>query len=116
MTREYLRVTPTSESLPVTEIPQVLASLHKLTTTASPSLAQKLNPLHSTRPLHFEFLALSEGADEPVEFLYGADEHLDTLAKRLQSIYPSTFDIERVEIDLASKLIQPVEYSQKEFV
>ncbi|MDQ2055284.1 ATP-binding protein [Halobellus sp. H-GB7] len=116
MMREYLRVTPTSESLPVTEIPQVLASLHKLTTTASPSLAQKLNPLHSTRPLHFEFLALSEGADEPVEFLYGADEHLDTLAKRLQSIYPSTFDIERVEIDLTSKLIQPVEYTQEEFV
>ncbi|MFC6723483.1 conjugal transfer protein [Halobium palmae] len=114
--REYLRVTPTSESLPVTEIPQVLASLHKLTTTASPSLAQKLNPLHSTRPLHFEFLALSEGADEPVEFYYGADEHLDTLAKRLQSIYPSTFDIERVEVDLASKLIQPAEYTQEEFV
>jgi DNA helicase HerA-like ATPase len=116
MMREYLRVTPTSESLTPTEIPQVLASLHKLTTTASPSLAQKLNPLHSTRLLHFEFLALSEGADEPVEFYYGADEHLDTLAKRLQSIYPSTFDIERVEVDLASKLIQPVEYTQDEFV
>ncbi|RDI69552.1 type IV secretory system conjugative DNA transfer family protein [Halopelagius longus] len=114
--REYLRVTPTSESLSVTEIPQILASLHKLTTTASPSLAQKLNPLHSTRPLHFEFLALSEGVDEPVKFYYGADEHLDTLAKRLQSIYPSTFDIERVEVDLASKLIQPVEYTQEEFV
>jgi hypothetical protein len=37
MVRKYLRVTPTSESLAVTEIPQVLASLHKLTTTASPS-------------------------------------------------------------------------------
>jgi len=77
--REYLRVTPTSEGLDPEGIPRVLESLHKLTTAESTGLAQKLNPLHSKTPLRFEFLALSEGADDPVEFFYGADEHLDTL-------------------------------------
>ena len=84
--REYLRVTPTSEGLDPEGIPRVLESLHKLTTAESTGFAQKLNPLHSKTPPKFEFLALSEGADDPVEFFYGADEHLDTLEKRLRSI------------------------------
>jgi len=114
--REYLRVTPTSEGLDPEGIPRVLESLHKLTTAESTGLAQKLNPLHSKTPLRFEFLALSEGADDPVEFFYGADEHLDTLEKRLRSIYPETFDIERVDVDVASRLIQPVEFTPAEFI
>ncbi len=114
--REYLRVTPTSEGLDPEGIPRVLESLHKLTTTESTGLAQKLNPLNSDTPLRFEFLALSEGADDPVEFFYGADEHLDTLEKRLRSIYPETFDIERVDVDVASRLIQPVEFTRAEFL
>jgi hypothetical protein len=114
--REYLRVTPTSEGLDPEGIPRVLESLHKLTTTESTGLAQKLNPLHSDTPLRFEFLALSEGADDPVEFFYGADGHLDTLEKRLRSIYPETFDIERVDVDVASRLIQPVEFTRAEFL
>src|SRR6056297_4050463 len=114
--REYLRVTPTSEGLDPEGILRVLESLHKLTTAESTGLAQKLNPLHSKTPLRFEFLALSEGADDPVEFFYGADEHLDTLEKRLRSIYPETFDIERVDVDVASRLIQPVEFTPAEFV
>ena len=114
--REYLRVTPTSEGLISEGIPRALESLHKLTTAESAGLAQKLNPLHSDTPLRFEFLALSEGADDPVEFFYGADEHLDTLRKRLRSIYPETFDIERVDVDVASRLIQPVEFTRAEFI
>ncbi|MCU4719585.1 ATP-binding protein [Halapricum hydrolyticum] len=114
--REYLRVTPTSEGLDPEGIPRVLESLHKLTTAKSTGLAQKLNPLHSKTPPKFEFLALSEGADDPVEFFYGADEHLDTLEKRLRSIYPETFDIERVNVDIASQLIQPVEFTPAEFI
>ena len=114
--REYLRVTPTSERLNPGGIPRVLASLHKLTSIESPSLTQRLNPFHSATPPRFEFLALSDGPDEPVEFYYGADDHLDTLEKRLRSIYPATFDIERVEFDVRSRLIQPVEFSREEFV
>lgn len=114
--REYLRVTPTSEQLTPERVPQELESLHKLTATDSTGLVDKLNPLHSETPPRFEFLALSDGADEPVEFYYGANEHLDTLEKRLRSIYPETFDIERTEVDVALRLVQPVEFDQETFV
>ncbi|AFO59500.1 hypothetical protein [Natrinema sp. J7-2] len=113
---EYLRVTPTSERLDPESIPRVLDSLHKLTTPGSSSLGAKLNPLHSETPPRFEFLAISDGPDDPVEFFYGADAHLDTLEKRLRSIYPATFDIERVDVDVAARLIQPVEFTPQEFV
>jgi DNA helicase HerA-like ATPase len=113
---DYLRVTPTSERLDPESIPRILDSLHKLTTPGSSGLGAKLNPLHSDTPPRFEFLAISDGPDEPVEFFYGADAHLDTLKKRLRSIYPSTFDIERVDFDVAVRLIQPVEFTPREFV
>ncbi|QKG94450.1 ATP-binding protein (plasmid) [Halorubrum salinarum] len=112
---EYLRVTPTSERLDPESIPRVLDSLHKLTTPGSSGLGAKLNPLHSETPPRFEFLAISDGPDDPVEFFYGADAHLDTLEKRLRSIYPATFDIERVDVDVAARLIQPVEFTPQEF-
>jgi hypothetical protein len=113
---EYLRVTPTSERLDPESIPRVLDSLHKLTTPGSSGLGAKLNPLHSETPPRFEFLAISDGPDDPVEFYYGADAHLDTVEKRLRSIYPATFDIERVDVDIATRLIQPVEFTPQEFV
>ncbi|GAB7014570.1 ATP-binding protein [Halolamina salina] len=113
---EYLRVTPTSERLDPESISRVLDSLHKLTTPGSSGLGAKLNPLHSETPPRFEFLAISDGPDDPVEFFYGADAHLDTLEKRLRSIYPATFDIERVDVDVAARLIQPVEFTPPEFV
>jgi len=113
---EYLRVTPTSERLNPESIPRVLDSLHKLTTPGSSGLGAKLNPFHRETPPRFEFLAVSDGPDEPVEFYYGADAHLDTLEKRLRSIYPSTFDIERVDVDVGARLIQPVEFTPQEFV
>lgn len=56
---------------------------------------------------------------EPVEFYYGVDDPredaFDTLEKRLRSIYPSSFDIERVEEDLIAKLVPPVKYPASEF-
>ncbi|GAA0262372.1 ATP-binding protein [Halobacterium noricense] len=113
---EYLRITPTSERLDPESISRVLDSLHKLTTPGSSGLGAKLNPLHSETPPRFEFLAISDGPDDPVEFYYGADAHLDTLEKRLRSIYPATFDIERVDVDVAARLIQPVELTPQEFV
>ncbi|WP_136718229.1 ATP-binding protein [Halorientalis salina] len=113
---EYLRVTPTSERLDPESISRVLDSLHKLTTPGSSGLGAKLNPLYSETPPRFEFFAISDGPDDPVEFFYGADSHLDTLEKRLRSIYPATFDIERVDVDVAARLIQPVEFTPEEFV
>jgi DNA helicase HerA-like ATPase len=115
MNREYLRVTPTAEALPSNDVATTLASLHKLTTTGSPGLFEKLNPFHSTLPPRFEFLVISEGYNQPVEFYYGADERLETLEARLRSIYPSSFDIERADLNPATKLIQPIEYSREGF-
>jgi len=114
--REYLRVTLTSERLNPERLPQALESLHKLTSTDSTGLADKLNPLHSKTPLRFEFPRAQRGCRRPVEFYYGADDHLDTLEKRLRSIYPETFDIERTEVDVASRLVQPVEFDRETFV
>ncbi|MFW5919748.1 MAG: ATP-binding protein, partial [Halanaeroarchaeum sp.] len=113
---EYCRVTPTSEQLDPESIPRILESLHKLTTPGSSGIGATLNPFHSERPLRFEFLALSDGPDDPVEFFYGADAHLETLEKRLRSIYPATFDIERVEFDVATRLVPPLEFTPEEFV
>ena len=116
MMTEYLRVTPTSEQLDSQQVPALIDSLHKLTAPPTTGLLEKLNPLQSETPPRFEFLALSEGADEPVEFYYGADDHLGTLEKRLQSMYPATFDIERVTVDIASQLVQPVGFTREEFI
>ncbi|WP_317987406.1 conjugal transfer protein [Haloprofundus halobius] len=97
-------MTPTSETVHTSTIPTAIESLHKLTAEQS-SFTQQLNPLHSNPPPTFEFLVVSEGAEEPVEFYYGADKHLETLEERLTRIYPSSFDISRESVDLESKLL-----------
>ncbi|WP_152419800.1 ATP-binding protein [Natrialba hulunbeirensis] len=114
---EYIRVTPTSEELHTAEIPAALESLHKLTNPNVRGLSDRLNPFADTTPPTFEFLAVSEGEDEPVEFYYGVDQpaHLETLGKQLKTIYPQTFDVARCEMELERKLVQPVEYTQDEY-
>ncbi|GGL44530.1 hypothetical protein GCM10009037_29910 [Halarchaeum grantii] len=112
---EYLCVTPTTEAVAPAGVPRILESLHKLTNEDS-GLGAKLNPLSSSTPPRFEFLALSTGDDAPVEFYYSADDYLDTLEERLQSVYPETFDVEPVDLNVESRLIQPVEYARAEFI
>jgi hypothetical protein len=53
---------------------------------------------------------MSAGEDEPVEFYYVVDEPLEVLKHRLRTIYPSSFDIDRVQVNLVEKLLEPVEY------
>jgi hypothetical protein len=50
-----------------------------------------------------------------VEFYYGADDHVDALEQRLRSIYPPTYEIDRVEVDLVKSLVRPAEYSREAF-
>ena len=101
MNREYLRVTHTTAKLDPEAVTNALGSLHKLTRNDSKG---RLNPLGSTKPVTFEFVAISEGRDEAVEFYYGADDRLGVLEQRLRSIYPSSFDVDCVEVDLLGKL------------
>ncbi|UWG49180.1 TraG/TraD/VirD4 family enzyme, ATPase (plasmid) [Halalkaliarchaeum sp. AArc-CO] len=115
MKREYLRVIPTSEAIDTENVPKAIASLHKLCANETSSFRTTLNPFSTSTPPRFEFLALSEGHQEPIQFYYGADEHFRTLEKRLRTIYPETFDIEKVDLDLATRLIRPVEYSCSDF-
>jgi len=116
MRREYLQVTPTSEEYAASSVPETIASLHKLQTAESQSLGERLNPLYSTPPPTFEFLALSQGDGEPVEFYYGmTGGQVDTLEKRFRTIYPPSFDISRVKLDPIAKLVSPAEYTHEEF-
>ncbi|MFC6616298.1 ATP-binding protein [Halopenitus salinus] len=112
---EYIRVRPTSEEVDPGRISRVLQSLHKLQ-PKSETRWQKLNPFHGTPAPRFEFLILSDGLDAPIEFLYGVDNGLDTLEKRVKSIYPSTFQIKRLEVDLSKRLIEPERLTQAEFL
>ena len=113
MIREYLRVRPTSEQLQPGRISDAIASLHKL--TAASDEADRTLSLRHPEPPTFEFLAISEGEGEPVEFYYGVDGHLETLETRLRTIYPPSFDIDRVAFDVVHRLLRPVEYSPDEF-
>jgi DNA helicase HerA-like ATPase len=122
MTEEYIRVTPSSESYSPRNIPDLLATLHKLWLDGSGSKLKgffgAFVPFHSTQPPQptFEMVIYSSGGGEPVEFYYGCDtDLLDTLENRLRTLYPSTFEIERVTTDLTRKLIHPVEYDYDEF-
>jgi hypothetical protein len=58
---------------------------------------------------------ISEGEGEPVEFLYGADDHLDLLEERLRTIYPHTFEIDRIVVDPTAKIIPPKRYHIKDY-
>ncbi len=112
MIRDYLRITPSSERLD--PVSSSLQSLYKLSVRGKDSALARLNPFSSDVPVTFEFLAISEGRDEPVEFYFGSDARLDVLEQRLQTIYPASFDIDRVEVDSVQKLLRPVEYQPSE--
>ncbi|OIB57331.1 helicase HerA domain-containing protein [Natrialba sp. SSL1] len=114
---DYVRVVPTSEGIRRTEVPAVFESLHKLKNPNATEFTKRLNPFVDTSPPTFEFIAISEGKDEPVEFYYGINQpaHLETLEKQLNTIYPNTFDVTLSSFDLEQKLIPPTEFTHDEF-
>ncbi|WP_302083332.1 ATP-binding protein [Salinibaculum rarum] len=120
MTREYVRVKPSRERLNPDDIVSHLSSLHKLNFHGdTPTIRDKLNPLSDTdeKIPRFEFLAVSQGKEAPVEFFYGTDENLvETLRKRLVTAYPESFNVEIVEVDVLEKVVPPVEYDPEDFV
>jgi hypothetical protein len=76
MIREHLRVTPTTSQLNPGVISTALANLHKLPTNESASLRSRLIPFQQAQPVTFEFVAMSEGEGDSVEFYYGANDRL----------------------------------------
>ena len=102
--REYIRVTPSRSDLASGTVVEQLGGLHGLG-AGSDSFLSKLRARGSNGPPTFEFLALSEGADEAVEFYYGVKERLDALEERLRTLYPPAFTLERVTVDVADRLL-----------
>jgi len=90
---EYIRITPSRSDLAPETVVRQLAGLHGLDAGNDGFLAS-IGPFGDPPPV-FEFLAVSEGADEPVEFYYGADRRLDAFEERLRTLYPPTVTFER---------------------
>ncbi len=104
--REYLKITPSSEPIQRVDVPTTIESLHKLSNAAATSFWNRADPRLNTAPPTFEFLVVCAGADEPIEFYYGVDQeaHLETIEKRLISIYPASFTLTRTALDLEDVL------------
>ncbi|MFB6103163.1 MAG: conjugal transfer protein, partial [Haloplanus sp.] len=102
--REYVRVTPSRSNLAPGTVVEQLGGLHGLGAGSDGVLAS-LTDRGSNGPPIFEFLALSEGADEAVEFYYGVEDRLDALEERLRTLYPPAFAVERVTLDVATRLV-----------
>jgi len=100
---EYIRITPSRSDLAPETVVRQLAGLHGLD-TGNDGLLNGIGPFGDPPPV-FEFLAVSEGADEPVEFYYGADRRMDAFEERLRTLYPPTVTFERVTLDLEAKLL-----------
>ena len=100
---EYIRITPSRSDLAPETVVRQLAGLHGLD-AGNDGLLDSIGPFGNPPPV-FEFLAVSEGKDEPVEFYYGADRRIDALEERLRTLYPPTVTFERVTLDLETKLL-----------
>jgi hypothetical protein len=100
---EYIRITPSRSDLAPETVVRQLTGLHGLDAGGG-GLLSEISPFGDPPPV-FEFLAVSEGADEPVEFYYGADRRMDALEERLRTLYPPTVTFERVKLDVEQKLI-----------
>ena len=100
---EYIRITPSRSDLAPETVVRQLAGLYGLD-AGNDGLLDSISPFGDPPPV-FEFLAVSEGADEPVEFYYGADRRVDALEERLRTLYPPTVTFEQVTLDLERKLI-----------
>ena len=100
---DYIRITPSRSDLAPETVVRQLAGLHGLD-AGSTGFFGSISPFGDPPPV-FEFLAVSEGADEPVEFYYGADRRLDALEERLRTLYPPTITFDRVPLDLERKLV-----------
>ena len=119
--REYFKITPSTDSETNADIDAHLTSLTDL--RKSLSTDEEEDGLFSIffedeggDKVKFAFIPLSTGADEPVELYYTADGKLETLGKRLHSIYPQSFDIEKVHLDIGKKLIRPIRMSKDDFI
>jgi len=104
--REYVRVTPSRSDVAAGTVVGQLRGLHGLGADSDGRFGRLLRPgSGSNGHPTFEFLALTEGADEAVEFYYGVEDRLDALEDRLRTLYPSAFELDRVTVDVGQRLV-----------
>jgi len=117
MKRKYIKAKPSREGINPEDIVDHVSSLHKIQTMRENAALTKINPFSNSNSFPtFEFLAISEGPDMPVEFYYGtAEEHINTLKNKITTAYPSSFDVDVVEIDVLKKVIPPKIYTPQDF-
>ncbi|MDY7083181.1 MAG: conjugal transfer protein, partial [Halobacteria archaeon] len=95
--RDYIRVKPSRSQLSPSTVVKQIEGFHQV--ESSRGFLSKLNPLKT--PPTWEFLAITRGDDEPVEFYYGVDDEnlLKSLERRLSTLYPSAFKMERTTLN-----------------
>ncbi|RJT07159.1 hypothetical protein [Halococcus sp. IIIV-5B] len=120
MKRDHIRVVPTSEDISSRDVASTIGTLHAIWDDQIVSRLDKWLPTRSgiKEPINYTFHIVSMGEDEAVEMYYHVDneEHVDTLKERLDSIYPSTFSVEKVHTDIVGKLIEPIEYDRDDYL
>lgn len=113
MEREYIRIKPSREQINPFEIVRMVDSLRDLQKTETSGLLKRTKTVDPT----FEFLAVSEGHDEPVRFYFGTDpEFIEEIESDIETAYPNSFDIEREFIDLERVLVPRLKYSLDEYL
>ncbi|SEO17293.1 DNA helicase HerA, contains HAS-barrel and ATPase domains [Halorientalis persicus] len=113
-TKEFIRVTPSTEEF---DEGNAITHLRALLDMKSGSGSWHLPKLSSdSDDPTIEFLALTEGEGRPIEIYYGADAGIAALKDRLEEIYPNSFEIERVNIDVERKLSKQVYLPVPKFV
>lgn len=107
--RDYIKVKPTSERIMPDDIADRIRGFRKI----NDGLSRRLNPFK--QPPKFESLVLTHGDDEPIKFLIRIeDEHeIETLRTQLKSMYPDSYDIERVSVNLSKELLPEDVYEER---
>ena len=112
----YLQIIPTKSPIQASNLPKTLESLHILTNRTETSLIDRLNPTVKNCAPVFEFLAVSRGEDESVEFYYGVNQqpHHGTLEDRLRSIFPNSFKFRKPDEDVLEDVFRTLDHREPE--
>ena len=100
--QEYIHVKPARVDINRQVIKQQLKILRSLEVGRGSRFSGLLGS--GRQSAQYEFLILSEGPNEPVEFYYSTDHRLNALQRQLRNVYPSEFRFEQVQFNLADRL------------
>jgi DNA helicase HerA-like ATPase len=113
----YYQVVPTREEVQP-EVVRHISSLYRMGVedeSEAKELIKSLLGIEEKIP-RFEFLLLTGGKYAPVRILYRTnDDFMDALGRRLEAMYPNTFDIDLIDVERVEKLLQPSKFAPDNF-